>query len=369
MDIQLNRESNFLTKNLKSLVLPKLFTTIVISTVGFVIILAVLYIFYHQFTFYGDDTVYMLAQELKRYLPCVFIIIWLIDVIYVISFYWKKSLGYTEVMIHASKQLIADDGKLISFPIELKEVEEQMNQVKMNAVRNAQIAREAEQRKNDLIVYLAHDLKTPLTSVIGYLTLLNDEQQISNELREKYLSISLNKAERLEELINEFFEITRFNLSQLNLDISKINLTRMLQQISYEFKPMFETKNLKCDLKAETDIEIKCDVNKMERVFDNLIRNAIHYCFENSTIEITAEQKKNGVYIRFSNEGNTIPEEKLNRIFEQFYRLDSSRDTKTGGSGLGLAIAKKIIELHNGTINVHSENEKIHFKIYIPTLS
>ncbi|KYH30439.1 alkaline phosphatase synthesis sensor protein PhoR [Clostridium tepidiprofundi DSM 19306] len=365
----MNREKKFLTKDLKMVVLAKIFTTILISTIGFVVLLALLELIYHQFTFYEEDIVYMLAQVVKNYLPCLFVIIWLIDIIYVILFYWKKSWGYTEVMMYASKQLIADDDKLIHLPVELKEVEEQMNQVKMNAVKNARIAKEAEQRKNDLIVYLAHDLKTPLTSVIGYLTLLHDEQQISNELREKYLSISLNKAERLEELINEFFEITRFNLTQLTFEPSSINLTRMLEQISYEFKPMFETKNLNCNLKVDPDIQIKCDVNKMERVFDNLIRNAIHYSFENSTIKITAEKKSNGVYICFSNEGNTIPEEKLNRIFEQFYRLDSSRDTKTGGSGLGLAIAKKIIELHKGTINAYSENERIDFKIFIPTLS
>lgn len=365
----MNKKRNFLTEDLKTAVLAKIFTIILISTIGFVLILAVLFIIYHEFTFNGNETVYILAQAIKCYLPCLFIIIWLIDVIYVILFYWKKSLGYTEVMMHASKHLIEDDDELVHLPVELKEVEEQMNQVKMNAVKNARIAKEAEQRKNDLVVYLAHDLKTPLTSVIGYLTLLHDEQQISNELREKYLSISLNKAERLEELINEFFEITRFNLSQLTLEPSIINLTRMLEQIFYEFKPIFSTKNLKCDLKVEPDIQIKCDVNKMERVFDNLIRNAIHYSFENSTIKITVDEKSDGIHMCFSNEGSTIPREKLNRIFEQFYRLDSSRDTKTGGSGLGLAIAKKIIELHNGTINAYSENEKIYFKIYMPTIS
>lgn len=365
----MNKGRNFLIKNLKSVVLAKIFTTILISTIGFAVLLALLDVIYHKFIFYKEDIVYMLAQVVKNYLPCLFVIIWLIDIIYVILFYWKKSCGYIEVMMHESKELIVDDDKLIHLPVELKEVEDKMNQVKINAVKNARLAKEEEQRKNDLIVYLAHDLKTPLTSVVGYLTLLHDEQQISKEVQEKYLSIALSKAQRLEDLINEFFEITRFNLTHLTLEMSKVNLTRMLEQISYEFKPIFKTKNLKCDLKLYSDIKLKCDVNKMERVFDNLIRNAIHYSFENSTIKITAEQRSNGVYICFSNEGNTIPKEKLNRIFEQFYRLDSSRDTKTGGSGLGLAIAKKIVELHNGTINVYSENEKIDFKIYIPIFS
>jgi two-component system sensor histidine kinase VanS len=265
--------------------------------------------------------------------------------------------------------LIQPSEDFIHLPSELKQVENRMNQIKQEATRNARLAKEAEQRKNDLIVYLAHDLKTPLTSVIGYLTLLRDEQQISEELREKYLSISLDKAERLEDLINEFFEITRFNLSHLTLEPSRINLTRMLEQISFEFNPLFAAKNLRCSLQVSSDVEIVCDVNKMERVFDNLIRNAINYSFENSSIEVSVDQKPNGVYVHFRNDGNTIPKEKLNRIFEQFYRLDTSRATKTGGAGLGLAIAKEIVELHHGTITAISENNKIEFVVYLPMLS
>lgn len=362
----MSKKENISNKNLKTIVWSRIFITIVLSTIVLVAILALSYITYHRYIYYGYELIYKLAHIVMSYLPFIFLFVWLIDIICVIWFYFKKSLGYIDVMVDSSRQLISADDKSIRLPTELKEVEYQMNEVKQKAARNAQLAKEAEQRKNDLIVYLAHDLKTPLTSVIGYLTLLKDEQQISQELRQKYLSVSLDKAERLEDLINEFFEITRFNLSQLTLEPSQINLTRMLQQIVYEFKPLFATKNLQCDLHIAPDIEIQCDVNKMERVFDNLIRNAVNYSFEDSTIEITAEQKKEGVYMCFSNKGNTISKEKLHRIFEQFYRLDTSRATKTGGAGLGLAITKEIIELHNGTITVLSENEKIEFEIYLP---
>jgi two-component system sensor histidine kinase VanS len=273
-----------------------------------------------------------------------------------------------DTIVNASNKLVASDDEFIHLPSDLKRVEDRMNQIKQDAVRNVRLAKEAEQRKNDLIVYLAHDLKTPLTSVIGYLTLLRDEMQISEELREKYLSISLEKAERLEDLINEFFEITRFNLSGLILEVSRTNVTRMLEQITFEFKPLFDEKNLQYTLNLAPDIVIKLDVDKMQRVFDNLLRNAINYSFENSIIEIDMHQFKDGVSIHFRNHGNTIPKEKLNRIFEQFYRLDASRGTKSGGAGLGLAIAKEIIELHHGTITANSENEIIEFHILLPAI-
>jgi two-component system sensor histidine kinase VanS len=260
------------------------------------------------------------------------------------------------------------DDQIIELPSELHDVEKDMNLIKTNFKRNQQLAKEAEQRKNDLVVYLAHDLKTPLTSVIGYLTLLRDESQISEELRTKYLSISLEKAVRLEDLINEFFEITRFNFTTLNLDLSSVNLTRMIEQTVYEFKPMLSEKGLQCTISAVSDIIINCDANKLQRVLDNLLRNAVNYSFSSTTIEILVIQNNEGVKLKVLNHGNTIANEKLDRIFEQFYRLDTARTTQNGGAGLGLAIAKEIVELHGGTISAFSENETIMFEIAIPTL-
>lgn len=251
---------------------------------------------------------------------------------------------------------------------EMYVTERKLNVVRQTLERRKIDAQLAEQRKNDLIVYLAHDLKTPLTSVLGYLTLLRDENRISEELREKYLSISLDKAERLEDLINEFFEITRFNLTCIELEFSRVNLTRMLEQIIFEFQPMLAEKNLQCVLHAEPDMMIKCDVDKMQRVFDNLLRNAVNYSYGDSEISITAKQSEKRLEIEVVNHGNTIPEEKLNRIFEQFYRLDTARTSKSGGAGLGLAIAKEIVERHGGSITAQSADEKVVFDVEIPVL-
>ncbi len=185
---------------------------------------------------------------------------------------------------------------------------------------------------------------------------MRDEARISEELRDKYLSISLEKAERLEDLINDFFEITRFNLSSLTLEYSRVNLTRLLEQLTFEFQPMLSEKSLKCFLEIAPNTMLSCDVNQMQRVFDNLLRNAVNYSLENGTIHIMAVQDGEQTKIQFSNRGNTIPKEKLERIFERFYRLDTARSSRSGGAGLGLAIAKEIVELHGGTITASSEN-------------
>ncbi|MFA9463094.1 MAG: vancomycin resistance histidine kinase VanS [Velocimicrobium sp.] len=350
----------------------KLLGRVIIEMVGLAVVLTILY-FLGRFTcsfrtWQQDEPAYFFLNALKYYLPYLVLFIIMIGIIVLLIRAWLQALGYLEDVLNATENVYSDKNSLIDLPPELKEVESQMNQIKFNLSESKQVAKEAEQRKNDLVVYLAHDLKTPLTSVIGYLTLLRDESQVSDELREKYLSISLNKAERLEDLINEFFEITRFNLSNITLEFSRVNLTRMLEQLIYEFKPMLLDKNLQCVLNLAPDIMIKCDVDKMQRVFDNLLRNAVNYSFDDSVIDIAVMQSEKTLKINFVNHGNTISREKLDRIFEQFYRLDSARVTKTGGAGLGLAIAKEIVELHGGKITAISENEMINFELTIPSL-
>ena len=224
----------------------------------------------------------------------------------------------------------------------------------------------AEQRKNDLIMYLAHDLKTPLASSVSYLNLLRDEKEISPELREKYLSISLAKAERLEELINEFLEIAKYNLSGITLQYGEINLTRLLEQLVYEFQPALRKKGLTCRLEADETIMLKCDADKIQRVFDNLLRNAVLYSDEQTEIVISVRRGGDTLTLQFSNHGLTIPQEKLERIFGQFYRLDAGRGTE--GAGLGLAIAKQIVALHNGTISAASGEGLTVFTVTLPVL-
>lgn len=278
----------------------------------------------------------------------------------------SRPLRYLDELVDAAEQLAAPDDAPIRLPAAMHEVETQLNYVREQSLRASLAAREAEQRKNDLIVYLAHDLKTPLTSIIGYLTLLRDEPQISEELREKYTGIALDKADRLEELINEFFEITRFNLSHLELERSPVDLTRMLQQLVSEFLPMLRDKELSCETDLPSHAEYSCDADKLARVFENLLRNAVHYSFPRSVIHIAMKKTLKALVVTFENVGPTIPQEKLERIFDQFFRLDSSRGTRTGGAGLGLAIAKQIVEAHSGSITAESADSRIIFRIELP---
>ena len=215
-------------------------------------------------------------------------------------------------------------------------------------------------------MYMAHDLKTPLTSVIGYLNLLNDEKEISGEIRERYLEIATRKALRLEELINDFFEVARLNFSTMVLEKSQVNMSVMIEQMLYEFMPLFREKNLSYSLQVEKDVQVYCDVAKMNRVFDNLFKNIVNYSYENSEIRISLKSNENrGMVLVMKNQGKTIPPEKLCHLFEQFYRMDDSRGTQNGGSGLGLAVVKEIVELHQGTVMCESQNEEICFTICI----
>ena len=315
-------------------------------------------------------------------LYCIFGVILLLIVYQLLN----QFVRYFTAVNQGMDALLTDGGDDVSLPPELVETEKKINAIKHTLEKRKTDAMVAEQRKNDLVVYLAHDLKTPLTSVIGYLSLLRDEPQISEELREKYLAISLDKSERLEDLINEFFEITRFNLSNIELQYSRIDLSRMLEQLIFEFQPMLAERQLQCQLDCPPDLMMKCDPGKLQRVLDNLLRNAVAYCYTGSCVRIAVEagsvrksldgeatpnetdlsEKTDTVTLRFTNQGDTIPPKKLSRIFEQFYRLDSSRNSASGGAGLGLAIAKQIIELHHGSITASSQDEVTEFTIVLP---
>lgn len=251
-------------------------------------------------------------------------------------------------------------------PDELRDFSQKLKDFKYDLKANEQARQLAEQQKNDLVVYLAHDLKTPLTSVIGYLSLLEEASDLPVEQRAKYIGIALDKAYRLEQLINEFFEITRLNMQTLPAQKSTVNLTILLMQIINEFFPMLEEKHIRVVSEIEPEIRIPADADKLARVFDNLFRNAVNYSSENTQIVCAAHKENGYAVVRLQNHGDTIAPEQLSHIFDKFYRLDSARQSSTGGAGLGLAIAKQIVELHDGTIEVSSRDGVTEFTVRLP---
>ena len=269
-------------------------------------------------------------------------------------YYLFRAFRQMDEVVEAAGKLVHQPEQPLRLSRSLQGVQNELNLVREQALRNEMAVKEAEQKKNDLIVYLAHDLKTPLTSVIGYLSLLRDEPQISEQLRQRYTGIALNKAERLEELINEFFDITRFNLSVMTLEKETIHLSRMLEQIASEFAPILQEKGLTLELAIEKEVDLSGD--------------PVNYSYPNTVIQLSMEQRKeeHKVLLRVQNHGRTIAKEKLEHIFEQFFRVDASRSSATGGSGLGLAIARQIVEMHHGQIRAESVDEMIVFEVELP---
>lgn len=278
----------------------------------------------------------------------------------------SKMVKYLNQVETGIDNIVLDSADSIHMITELKPIETRLNEIKQILKKQEQEVIEGEKKKNDLIVFLAHDLKTPLTSIVAYLTMLDSYQDMPEEERQRYTHIALEKSIRLGELISEFFEITKFNLQDIVLEPVELNLSMMLEQLADELYGVLREKNLTCEVEAAEDMVVYGDADKLARVFDNILRNAVSYCYPNTKIRIQAEMTEEGNRIVFSNRGKQIPKEQLGTIFEKFYRLDEARHSTTGGAGLGLAIAKEIVELHGGTIWVESDDKETRFIVTLP---
>lgn len=373
-----------------------------------------------QYIWYPDEVWYKILKKVDYHkVEIVLMLMFLGAVLITIYNCWRFAEG-SEAIVNAIEGIYSGDSKEVLLPDEYREVQEKLKLLQYEYELRMKAVHEANQRKNDMIMYMAHDLKTPLTSVIGYLELLHSEKELPAEAKDKYAEIAYTKSVRLEELMNEFFDITRYNFTQIILHKENVNLSIMLEQILVEFYPQFYDKKLEVTVDIEKDILFTCDVDKMERVFDNLFKNIINYSYPNTDVLIelfrvedeeeikdnpesdiyfveeelsntkktranrrkqkgkaqeevvkpqqsTDDKKKpsrrNGIRLVTKNFGKTIPKEMQEHIFEQFFRMDSSRSTSVGGSGIGLAVSKEIVELHGGKIRCESENEEIVFVV------
>lgn len=358
-------------KNTVLAVLGSLLAWLLIQTVFRKPILAVI-------EWFGMSVMGLSRQMMQLWYDRVFrnnedLIFGLILAVIVIFFLYRafsRVARYLNEISDAVDKVVLQGTEPILLPAEIAPIADKLTIARSTiAARSAQ-AVEAERRKNDMVVYLAHDLKTPLTSVIGYVSLLRESvQSLKPEQAEKFAEIALKKAYRLEDLINEMFDIARYNVQEMELVCSSFNLTRMLEQLADEFSPQLSDRNLKISLTLEENLKIYADSDKLARVFDNILKNAAAYAYSGSEIEINAAQEREKVRVRIANRGDCIPPNALSAIFEKFYRVDESRGTQNGSAGLGLAIANEIVIAHGGEITAQSTDEKTEFCVLLPISS
>ncbi|TCP53915.1 signal transduction histidine kinase [Tumebacillus sp. BK434] len=224
----------------------------------------------------------------------------------------------------------------------------------------------AENSKEQLVLNLAHDLRTPLTSVLGYLDFILQDDELNSEQINHYTRIAFAKSQRLEKLIDELFEITRMNYGRLTLEKHPIDLSEFLSQLNEEVYPLLEKNNLTTRLAVTPHLTIIGDGELLARVFENLLTNAIRYGFDGQYIDIHCHLDGGEAVIQIINYGNCIPQEELPHVFDMFFTGDKARTHREAGTGLGLFIAKNIVEQHQGTILAESNAIRTLFEVRLP---
>ncbi len=229
--------------------------------------------------------------------------------------------------------------------------------------------RNAEKQKNDLITNVAHDLRTPLTTIVGYLELIKNNLQLSPDDIQKYSTVAYEKSKRLQAMMDDLFEFTSLDQANVRVHMTTINISELIMQLVDEFYPTFQEHDLEPIIHISSpNLLIKGDGQLIARVFDNLLSNAVKYGDDHNRIHVDVINDEQTVTIKIMNYGTPINKEDLPYIFDKFFRSDSSRSSQTGGTGLGLAIAKNIVQIHNGNILATSHKDKTTFVVSLPRL-
>ncbi|MDF4029161.1 sensor histidine kinase [Lactobacillus delbrueckii] len=293
----------------------------------------------------------------------------------VIVLYWRLIRRYHQMQLwHIISELhyIANGhfDHRISFSVnnDMQKVIDSINSLVDSTVGAINEEKAIEQSKDELITNVSHDIRTPLTSIIGYLGLLKNGAVTSQEDMLKYINIAYDKAEQMKSLANDLFEYTTLKSTKTKLNLTPINIKGMMEQVAAGFELEAEKKGIAFSVKSRPDdLIVNADVEKLVRVYNNLISNALKYAAGASRINLVANLiNHEQVELRVENNGEPIPKDKLKKIFDRFYRVESSRNTKTGGTGLGLAIVQGVVELHGGTIRCESNKDWTSFIILLP---
>lgn len=340
-----------------------------------------------------DLSAYDQVKQLK--LP-VALILYLLGCLVIMVFAVRKSLGYFDTLFASVGAILSKRGSsedAAELPPELSIAQKTIDDIRLRNDLDERAAEAAERRKNELVAYLAHDTKTPLTSITGYLSLLEEAPDMPESQRKRYASTALQKAYRLDGMLDEFFEITRYNLHAIAIEREHFDPALLCFQVAEEFYPEASSRGIEIRVDAQEGDEVFADARKLSRALSNVVKNAVAYADANSVIDVkmcleqqtaakakasakseastqagASAEKERGRTLRISvtNRGREISREHLDRIFDKFYREDDARATNQGGAGLGLAIAREIVQAHGGAIGATSEGGRTVFTLEIP---
>ena len=269
-----------------------------------------------------------------------------------VAVWWTGRCAHAVDEVTYAVACVADGDAAAELPPGLADVQREFARLRERAQADARAVQAAEARKNELVAYLAHDIKTPLTSVIGYLSLLAEEPGLSSARRERYARAAFEKAERLDAMMDEFFEITRYNLGAIPIERVQTDVRTLLEQLVDEFYPVAQARDVTIELDVPDGFTAFIDPEKMARVLGNLMKNGLAYADAGSTLVCRAHAEGERAAFAVEDTGREISPVHLKSIFEKFYRADGARSG--GGAGLGLAIAKEIVEAHGGSIEASS---------------
>lgn len=319
----------------------------------------------------GSNKVLEAVIQKQTLVLLLFVFLGIIIFVLVFWFLFRPSLKNIDDIVKASREISEGNLNLnieVSDDDEFSDIANNLNDMLYRLNELMEKERESEKSKNELMTNIAHDLRTPLTSIIGYLELLLKNTDLSDEQKHSFTEIAYHKAKRLQDLIEDLFDLSKLSYGKLAMKVDTYDLVRLLTQLMDEFYPNFEKHHLGFSLESnEESILLKGDANLIFRLFDNLINNAIKYGADGKRIDVKIEKAGKVVQIFVTNYGKVIPEEDLPLIFDKFYRVEQSRSRATGGTGLGLAIVSDIVAMHGGNIEVKSDLSGTSFIVSLRT--
>ena len=363
---EIENDSRYLHNRMARRIAVRFIGTLFCYEIGLTLFFLLIVILAEASGIYYDLGLSAVKSVLVALMYFAFILFSILGCCYITYRFMLRPLSYLDDVMEAARELTHPTEAPIILANELESIQDDMNAVREDAIRNKKAAEEAERRKDDLLVYLAHDLRTPLTSIIGYLRLIEDDPDLQTESFERYVGTAREKTEQLEDMINEFFEITRFNTHSLVLNKVSVNLSRMLNQIAFEFQPLLKENEQEWRLEIPDGVEIICDPDKLGRALSNLIQSISSYSFSKAEIGLKVKQRITTVKICIEGSGETIPPEILEHVFDRFYRTDSTKKGERDGAGIGLAIAKELIGAHQGTVRAYSDSGINGYEIELP---